>query len=149
MMKICLLEISLVESSQAIRNRSRKNCRPGEGAWTLREGEIQTPIRRNRIRKKTKKVTSLRRMMRRLGKNTRTPEKKGWAVEERLRELKKRGLGLIILLIYFFPPLFICHNSDFRAISKISCKYSLCDCTWITLILLNICLVPKYICCLH
>lgn len=76
------------------------------GSWTLREEENQAPLRRNPVREKQecKKVAGLRRMMRRLGKNSRTPEKRGWAVEVRLRKFKKRGLGLIFLLVYFFRP---------------------------------------------
>jgi len=87
-----------------------------------------------------------------LGNNAVLPEKESWAVEERLRghriEAEKPGANLSTGL-FFSLCLFICYKSDFGAISKISCKYSLCDCTWITLISLNICLVaPKYICCL-
>lgn len=52
MTKIWPLEIGLVDSSRAIRNRTRQNCRPGEGAWTPREEDNQTPLRRNPIGEK-------------------------------------------------------------------------------------------------
>lgn len=148
--EIWQLEIGLIEYSQAIRNWSRQNCRP----WTPRKEENQAPFGRNPVTRGNpgvcKKITGLRRAMRTLRKKPRLPEKKVEQLKKSLENLKREAWGLSFCWFIFSPCLFICYKSDFGAISKISCKYSLCDCTWITLISLNICLViPKYICCLH